>query len=668
MAAPEEHQEVTLAPTNHMNIKEVRRTANDALLSKLSASIRGYFHDDFLHHFSFPLMSEYEALILPDFTQQHAHITANGTLPFEQSPFPILDKPDSFQNTPYAVIKPGNDQSGPMMALQNPLLSQATITPQQQSNLDLTFPKPLQSLSNHALKQPPAQPQFPNPLLSSPTPSIKFTSVLPPSILPHIEAPIPKSSLPRRSPLINKGYACRVHALDKIIVDFIQTCEQQGKKSQILSIGAGYDTSYFRLKYHHNIKPTQYVELDFPHTIAHKANLINHPHNSALLKVINSYSPNQFHAKENYNRDVNSAQNDPVNFENMYTTFVCPTQKQSNAVVASEGGELNQSPGTTKSALFTPMPTEIEKSQQQSTPFTISYHDYSLIGCDGRDVSSLQKCLEKTLWNPNYPTLMLFECVLVYIPPLAANDMLQTLIRMHNNVTMVTVYEQMHPNDPFGRTMMTNLHQRGCPLLSLPTYPDLQQQLQRFKNFGFQTFTGWSLAQIAQHFTPCPGVEILDEVEEYQLMSSHYTVFIALKDPSQNIDQIEGTVDELPNPQEQGDNSTSSSVETRNKTEVGNKFPPQSTHVKPYYDLTEYSPKNGPHGKILTIRNENGANTQCTGDYDWCTSILDPKPYQYIPNYHPSVKVKAEKQGERLFAFEKVGFMGCFPPSYEAKK
>ncbi|KAL1185939.1 hypothetical protein V6Z11_A01G144600 [Gossypium hirsutum] len=56
----------------------------------------------------------------------------------------------------------------------------------------------------------------------------------------------------RRSPVINHGYFARWAALRKLLYQFLD-CEgsnsEKGKtKRQILSLGAGFDTTYFQLQ------------------------------------------------------------------------------------------------------------------------------------------------------------------------------------------------------------------------------------------------------------------------------------------------------------------------------------------------------------------------------------------------------------------------------------
>ncbi|GKV12738.1 hypothetical protein SLEP1_g23852 [Rubroshorea leprosula] len=69
----------------------------------------------------------------------------------------------------------------------------------------------------------------------------------------------------KRSPIINRGYFARWAAFRKLLYQFLD-CEGSNEKGhmkkQILSLGAGFDTTYFQLQ-NEGKAPHLYVELDF---------------------------------------------------------------------------------------------------------------------------------------------------------------------------------------------------------------------------------------------------------------------------------------------------------------------------------------------------------------------------------------------------------------------
>ncbi|XP_078173604.1 leucine carboxyl methyltransferase [Carex rostrata] len=77
----------------------------------------------------------------------------------------------------------------------------------------------------------------------------------------------------RRAPIINRGYFSRWAVLRKMLLQFLNT--QTDERKQILSLGAGFDTTYFQLQ-DEGIAPHLYVELDFKEVTSKKAAIIEH--------------------------------------------------------------------------------------------------------------------------------------------------------------------------------------------------------------------------------------------------------------------------------------------------------------------------------------------------------------------------------------------------------
>ncbi|XP_072968218.1 leucine carboxyl methyltransferase 1 homolog isoform X2 [Typha angustifolia] len=83
----------------------------------------------------------------------------------------------------------------------------------------------------------------------------------------------------RRAPIINRGYYSRWAVLNKLLLQFLKleglSDGDNQKRKQILSLGAGFDTTYFQLL-DEGIAPHLYVELDFKEVTSKKAALIDH--------------------------------------------------------------------------------------------------------------------------------------------------------------------------------------------------------------------------------------------------------------------------------------------------------------------------------------------------------------------------------------------------------
>lgn len=65
----------------------------------------------------------------------------------------------------------------------------------------------------------------------------------------------------RRSPLVNRGYYIRARLIDFIVKEFLSKTNT-GKK-QFINLGAGFDSSFFRLKSQDLLENTLFIEVSF---------------------------------------------------------------------------------------------------------------------------------------------------------------------------------------------------------------------------------------------------------------------------------------------------------------------------------------------------------------------------------------------------------------------
>ncbi|XP_043916618.1 tRNA wybutosine-synthesizing protein 4 [Protopterus annectens] len=77
----------------------------------------------------------------------------------------------------------------------------------------------------------------------------------------------------RRAPLINRGYYVRAKAVDHCLKQFLLLTKDHPVR-QILSLGAGFDSLYFRLKACGLLEKTVVIEIDFPAVVHRKRALI----------------------------------------------------------------------------------------------------------------------------------------------------------------------------------------------------------------------------------------------------------------------------------------------------------------------------------------------------------------------------------------------------------
>lgn len=123
---------------------------------------------------------------------------------------------------------------------------------------------------------------------------------------------------------------------------------------------------------------------------------------------------------------------------------------------------------------------------------------------------------------------------LIYLSPSTVSSLLTTFLTTYIHPTTPTaliLYEPIHPNDAFGRTMISNLSSRNIHLPTLTTYPTLADQRDRLKSHGF--VDGCMAADVDfiwRRWIPedekerVGQLEMLDELEELELLLKHYCI------------------------------------------------------------------------------------------------------------------------------------------------
>lgn len=256
---------------------------------------------------------------------------------------------------------------------------------------------------------------------------------------------LPGQEIPKRYPIINRGTYVRTKAIDRLVTSFLET--HTNPRKQIVSLGAGSDTRFFRLcagKY-----KVRYHELDFEKNVA--------PKRAAIRS----------------------------------------SEQLSRLTMSQEDGSL-----------------------------------YQLHAVDLRDLTNKSPPILPEL-ESDVPTLLISECCLCYLPPDTASSVIQYFTMHIKGSLGLILYEPIRPFDAFGKTMVTNLASRGIELRTLKRYFSLDAQRQRLRLSGFKGSQGardvhqlwqddnWVSSDERQRIEK---LEWLDEVEEWNLLASHYCV------------------------------------------------------------------------------------------------------------------------------------------------
>jgi [phosphatase 2A protein]-leucine-carboxy methyltransferase len=90
--------------------------------------------------------------------------------------------------------------------------------------------------------------------------------------------------IPKRYPIINRGTYVRTTAIDLLVKRFIQS--DPGQRKQIICLGAGSDTRFWRLHDQDLKSPVDYHEIDFETNVVQKRSVIRQPGSPIAQKTL----------------------------------------------------------------------------------------------------------------------------------------------------------------------------------------------------------------------------------------------------------------------------------------------------------------------------------------------------------------------------------------------
>ena len=270
----------------------------------------------------------------------------------------------------------------------------------------------------------------------------------------------------RRFPIINRGTYVRARSIDNLVDHFLS--DYLSTKKQIISLGAGSDTRFFRI-----------MQRGHPGLYSHEPNL-----RTNLVY-------HEFDLSENV------------------------AQKQA---VIDRTASLCDLVGT---------PYSSHKNALDGPNYHLHALDLRSLDAEAPIPQAL-RYIDKSL-----PTLIISECCLVYLEPYLADKVAryftEFLLPRTIPVGMI-LYEPIHPNDAFGKVMVSNLAGRGIVLQTLRKYGSLEAQTARMKAYGFDNSGGsdvnklWQKGVDEDEKARVAGLEMVDEIEEWELLAGHYCV------------------------------------------------------------------------------------------------------------------------------------------------
>eukprot|EP00850_Spirogloea_muscicola_P016954 SM000141S00898 [mRNA] locus=s141:222372:225856:+ [translate_table: standard] len=159
---------------------------------------------------------------------------------------------------------------------------------------------------------------------------------------------------------------------------------------------------------------------------------------------------------------------------------------------------------------------------------------YHLIPVDLRDLQSLDSALARAAVDVSLPSLILAECVMIYLEPQSSQNICKWAGERFTTAAFV-IYEQIRPHDPFGQQMLLNLESRGCPLLGIKDTPDLESKKRRFTTCGWKVAQAHDMDEIYSTLDDTDlkrieRLELFDEFEEWHIMQEHYCIAYGIND------------------------------------------------------------------------------------------------------------------------------------------
>ncbi|XP_053326824.1 leucine carboxyl methyltransferase 1 [Spea bombifrons] len=159
---------------------------------------------------------------------------------------------------------------------------------------------------------------------------------------------------------------------------------------------------------------------------------------------------------------------------------------------------------------------------------------YSIIGGDLRNPKDLEEKLKKFGMDTELPTLLIAECVLVYMTPEQSSCLLKWATDTFSTAMFIN-YEQVNMGDRFGQIMVENLQRRQCNLAGVDSCQSLKSQMERMLRNGWETADAWNMMIVYSNLPQgdvgrIERLEFLDEKELLDQLLLHYCICWATKD------------------------------------------------------------------------------------------------------------------------------------------
>ncbi|GKT79015.1 leucine carboxyl methyltransferase 2 [Colletotrichum tofieldiae] len=172
----------------------------------------------------------------------------------------------------------------------------------------------------------------------------------------------------------------------------------------------------------------------------------------------------------------------------------------------------------------------------QDSPIVLKSQKYCQVGCDLRQLTTLQTCLDTLFDMPNTEFLFVAEVSITYMDTEGADGVISWASALgHAEFCLLEQILPDGPEHPFAHTMLKHFNKLNTQLKSVHRYPTVASQKNRFESLGWPSTESWTLWETwsddlfmtAAERRALDAVEAFDEWEEFALFASHYFVMLA---------------------------------------------------------------------------------------------------------------------------------------------
>ncbi|XP_006859867.1 PREDICTED: leucine carboxyl methyltransferase 1 isoform X2 [Chrysochloris asiatica] len=141
--------------------------------------------------------------------------------------------------------------------------------------------------------------------------------------------------------------------------------------------------------------------------------------------------------------------------------------------------------------------------------------------------------VSRKIHNIKLPTLIITECVLIYMTPEQSANLLKWAASSFETAMFIN-YEQVNMDDRFGQIMVENLRRRQCDLAGVEMCKSLDSQKERLLSSGWETASAVDMMELYSRLprsevSRIESLEFLDEVELLEQLMQHYCLCWATK-------------------------------------------------------------------------------------------------------------------------------------------